>query len=41
MIQGVGFEDHPIRWLIVIIAVEYGLRSYGCKPIVSSVTYQQ
>ena len=31
----------PIRDLVAFIAVEYGLRSYGGKPIESSVTYQQ
>ncbi len=34
----VGSGKQPIRELVASIAVEYGLRSYGCKPIESSVT---
>ncbi len=34
----VGSGKQPIREIVAFIAVEYGLRSYGCKPIGSSVT---
>ncbi len=34
----VGSGKQPIRELVAFIAVEHGLRSYGCKPIESSVT---
>ena len=34
----VGSGKQPIRELVALIAVEYGLRSYSCKPIESSVT---
>ncbi len=34
----VGFGKQPIRELVASIVVEYGLRSYSCKPIESSVT---
>ncbi len=36
--MAVGSGEQPIRELVAFIAVEYGLRSYGCKPIESSVT---
>ncbi len=39
--KGVESEEQPIRGLIAFIAVEYGVRSYGFKPIESSVTNQQ
>ncbi len=34
----VGSGKQPIRELAASIAVEYGLKSYGCKPIESSAT---
>ncbi len=34
----VGSGKQPIRELVAFIAVEYAVRSYGCKPIESSVT---
>ena len=34
----VGSWRQPIRELVAFIAVEYGLRSYGSKPIDNSVT---
>ncbi len=34
----VGSGKQPIRELVAFIAEKYGLRSYGCKPIESSVT---
>ncbi len=33
----VGYEDQPIRSLWHVIAVEYGARSYGSKPIENPV----
>ncbi len=34
----VGYENQPIRKFVACIAVEYGARSYGSKPIENSVT---
>ncbi len=39
--KGVGSEEQPIRELIAFIVVEYGVRSYGCKPIGTSVAYKE
>ncbi len=41
MIQRIKSEEQPIRDVIPFIAVEYGVRAYGCKPMESSLTYQQ
>ena len=39
--KGVGSGEQPIRELVTCISEGYGVRSYGCKPMGSSVTKQK
>ncbi len=35
----VGSEDQPTRELVALIIVEHCVRSYGSKPLATSVAY--